>query len=1057
MAFTTQTVTKSALRLYVGDIDEDGLAEIVYCTYDGDIICQDEGSGTHKWTYSTNSFPFDLCVFDIDNDGSYEILVPSADASIYAINSNGTERWVYEPPGAMPVHHVTAGSFSGTIRIFASGAYQYLWSLSDNGSGVAPTLKMTKVTIDIITGRALSCLRCFDVDSDGAPELVFGANTGRVVAYDYSTVTEDITLIWLEDLTAEPSGVILPMHLSFGEIPFYGKVLIVASHAYSFVPSITILDAATGNPIDDTYDFFSFSGAAWPFVIKSCLATTGRVTVTANDIIVMDGPNIRLYHSTDAGVLTLTESAVLSANLTKQVVVFNDIFLYEASPYDCVYLSSGIYSGDNRIYKLEFDSTWTTDVTGFSVEGRLDTINDYIAGLATLAESKNSSTRINDRTFSFLAAGGSVTAGTLDEMKSTITGLSNASGINYLNTTFGSDTFKFSYSWGAGETGFGTTWGVGWPSQISGHSSPTSAANLVELAAHAESLQKPFWIVVGAQLDAYISPETLDLMLAACPTYCMGVRSFENDSSTYEDTFEFFDYFFFSILDVCLARGKKAHLGEKFLFWLFVSSMSIFSSLFDGTYRGVLQIGVEDSNQRGGELEFAARMGLAAGNIISTHSERFIEDEWRWGGSNNSSDYGTMVAHVYYRQAIRAAMCGCTDFEIKSYWSNGANYSFLGELSIKLFLTVIDKGILSIPQFSDLKNICPIKITMTEPDTTFLNECTVWGGGNAGEVTENSNASFGHYAEWWAASNLPDYNIPKYVLGQERFATSLIPSTKYGLTVVIPAVSNQPSPVINFQDEIKTNGNTITYKGVTYNATDGKVIVEALMASAVNSLPFKQNPNDRVFMQCYIRSSTSTSTTYDMVVMDSAWNDAEDQTVTLTVNQAHSSFSVLDKLRDTYVATSGNTFTLDLPAAGLFILSVTVVDPVLTDEAGRIEFYTDYFTMTAEAGVASSRELGAARSVIALADIQTFVDDRYGQSAKNSFYASAQRSYETIFSNAISTTSMQESFNALAKYINDISGMNVSDYLSSNGIKVSPTYANLSQLFGEPIDTSNIL
>lgn len=116
----------------------------------------------------------------------------------------------------------------------------------------------------------------------------------------------------------------------------------------------------------------------------------------------------------------------------------------------------------------------------------------------------------------------------------------------------------------------------------------------------------------------------------------------------------------------------------------------------------------------------------------------------------------------------------------------------------------------------------------------------------------------------------------------------------------------------------------------------------------------------------------------------------------------------------------------------------------------RIERYIYTFTQVAQSGVESAKRLQPMAEIISKADISN-------SSAKNGLLSAWNRTTNNKMTNALSTLPMQEAFVNLAKFVKAKSGLSLNDYLSSNAIKVPPTFANLSAIFGEPLGAENIM
>lgn len=118
-------------------------------------------------------------------------------------------------------------------------------------------------------------------------------------------------------------------------------------------------------------------------------------------------------------------------------------------------------------------------------------------------------------------------------------------------------------------------------------------------------------------------------------------------------------------------------------------------------------------------------------------------------------------------------------------------------------------------------------------------------------------------------------------------------------------------------------------------------------------------------------------------------------------------------------------------------------------------FYADYYAYIAQSGIKCANAIFKAISPIQRIDITTFDIFEDAQAARDDFDFAIRTSYETVFTNVYQTTSMQNSFVALANHVKkDFASVDI--FVTEFGVKVLPAYASLSNVFGEPIDTGNI-
>ncbi len=120
-------------------------------------------------------------------------------------------------------------------------------------------------------------------------------------------------------------------------------------------------------------------------------------------------------------------------------------------------------------------------------------------------------------------------------------------------------------------------------------------------------------------------------------------------------------------------------------------------------------------------------------------------------------------------------------------------------------------------------------------------------------------------------------------------------------------------------------------------------------------------------------------------------------------------------------------------------------------------FYSDYYAFIARAGIDSAQSLFRSIEAIQKIDITTFDRFENAQANRDDFDFNIRTSYEEVFTSMISTVPMETSFTALSRHIRQIEGYaDVNAFVEFFGIRVLPTYAALSNIFGETIEAANI-
>lgn len=123
--------------------------------------------------------------------------------------------------------------------------------------------------------------------------------------------------------------------------------------------------------------------------------------------------------------------------------------------------------------------------------------------------------------------------------------------------------------------------------------------------------------------------------------------------------------------------------------------------------------------------------------------------------------------------------------------------------------------------------------------------------------------------------------------------------------------------------------------------------------------------------------------------------------------------------------------------------------------ADKIQYYADYYALTAESGLNSSKNIFDAISIAKSIRLSTIPIPLDAVVAHNQLVSNLESTYEIIFTSAFSLEPMDQAFNALSSYIKKYAST-VDEFLSDNNIDVDETYAQLSRLYGHPVSEENI-
>ncbi|MFX0102599.1 MAG: DUF2341 domain-containing protein, partial [Candidatus Hodarchaeota archaeon] len=170
----------------MGDLDNDGLVEIIVISSDGTIYCFNGKNGAEEWRSKPGlgiiSTP---TLIDTNNDKKMEIFVGSDDSNIICLNGeNGVVKWRYSTGGAVESSPAVADvDNNGYFEVFAGSADSKIYCVSaDNGSSIWNFTTAGAVRSSPAVG---------DVDNDGELEVIVYAIDNRVMCFSGSDGTSE--------------------------------------------------------------------------------------------------------------------------------------------------------------------------------------------------------------------------------------------------------------------------------------------------------------------------------------------------------------------------------------------------------------------------------------------------------------------------------------------------------------------------------------------------------------------------------------------------------------------------------------------------------------------------------------------------------------------------------------------------------------------------------------------------------------------------------------------------------------------------------------------------
>ncbi|MEO0071866.1 MAG: VCBS repeat-containing protein [candidate division WOR-3 bacterium] len=170
----------------VGDINCDGVKEIIYCSYSSIYVFRPDGTILAGWPQVNpggRNFSYQSPVLaDLDGDDSLEIIVAAHQngGAVYVFRHNGTlltgwpynfSRWTYCPPTVADLYRNRDLKIICGVSGVVTGSCDALYAFDDNGS-VLTGFPYISLNGEAAEGNITVC----DLDGDGDMEIIFSSN-----------------------------------------------------------------------------------------------------------------------------------------------------------------------------------------------------------------------------------------------------------------------------------------------------------------------------------------------------------------------------------------------------------------------------------------------------------------------------------------------------------------------------------------------------------------------------------------------------------------------------------------------------------------------------------------------------------------------------------------------------------------------------------------------------------------------------------------------------------------------------------------------------------------
>ncbi|MBK1875784.1 hypothetical protein [Pelagicoccus mobilis] len=422
---------------------------------------------------------------------------------------------------------------------------------------------------------------------------------------------------------------------------------------------------------------------------------------------------------------------------------------------------------------------------------------------------------------------------------------------------------------------------------------------MVAVAKDHEKRGEPFTVWTGHGNDPfYVSIESMEAILKAAPNTCYGFVYAEMSNPEDERYHYFIEHYVPRLAKAMRVMGKaKLYFRYKNVFWAASSHLDPWNELFfSGKYSDILVPSSEDTNSRTQDINFAGRVGMLAGGYVSDVAMRLVDDNptcWRPqspGGQRSVSPYlrnGAILAAYGARSGIL--------FNIGYLEDPGMNVLF-ALMKSELLPEVKPEDILSIGSWHLMKDV----------DEELVH------GIDAGHTMElytpeDEEAVFSVGQVNWCGTSVPDHDFSK-VLGVDYRWLNFVPEMPNGMVPIAP---------IEYGKQLDKAGMPYTVSDSRAGYVDGKKVPASEFGSELNKVVGVGAKTMPVRVSgaswCAIRLDDSH---VRLILVDPGYIDPQEREVTVKF-QSKQPKSAKDILSGERLKTKKSELKLTVPAGSL--------------------------------------------------------------------------------------------------------------------------------------------
>ncbi|WP_346882066.1 hypothetical protein [uncultured Algibacter sp.] len=272
-------------------------------------------------------------------------------------------------------------------------------------------------------------------------------------------------------------------------------------------------------------------------------------------------------------------------------------------------------------------------------------------------------------------------------------------------------------------------------------------------------------------------------------------------------------------------KNTNIFLRSKNIFWLGSNYQNAWSRLMSGEFANVFVPSMEETTDKTMELSLVGRVGMWASGAVNSWGTRSVPDNTAFDRSRQQG-YQQLPNH-FLRMLI-------------FHTANGAQYinNFaVDQQYLSLYWELIATGALYVPKRSEILSFSPVHLSMTSPDSQFLNEGTNVKPTIFFDETflKENPYVFSRMNGSWPAAPVTTWDFSRYAAGVKERRLNFLAPYNNGLVLITPpqkgvfAVKNAPRGLLedNLHPFYKNILKEYITDGKSYYSSNGKQAFEA--------------------------------------------------------------------------------------------------------------------------------------------------------------------------------------------------------------------------------------